>query len=382
MHLSSLPMDIPTPYYYYNLELLEQTLYTMLEESGKYGYHIHYAVKANANPVLLKLISKQGLGADCVSGNEISRALECGFPTSGIVYAGVGKSDQEIELALKNDIFCFNCESLPEIEVINEIAGRLGKKAQIALRINPNVDAHTHHYITTGIEENKFGIYLYDLEHVATEASRLPNIKLTGLHFHIGSQITDMTVFRGLCIRANEIQAKMKEHGLILPHINFGGGLGIDYQEPYTKPIADFKAYFATFAQFFEPEPYQQVHFELGRSIVAHCGDLVSKVLYVKEGKKRKFVILDAGMNDLLRPALYQAFHKIENISSDGPTEKYDVVGPICESADCFGKDVTLNETRRGDLIIIHSCGAYGETMASRYNLRDLAKAVFSSQIG
>lgn len=381
MNLSSLPTNTPTPYYYYNLELLDQTLHTLLEESEKYGYHVHYAVKANANPVLLKLISQQGLGADCVSGNEISRALECGFPASGIVYAGVGKSDQEIELALKNDIFCFNCESLPEIQVINEIAGRLGKKAQIALRINPNVDAHTHHYITTGIEENKFGIYLYDLEHVATEASRLPNIVLIGLHFHIGSQITDMTVFRGLCIRANEIQAKMKEHGLILPHINFGGGLGIDYQEPYSKPIADFGAYFATFARFFEPEPYQQVHFELGRSIVAHCGDLVSKVLYVKEGKKRKFVILDAGMNDLLRPALYQAFHKIENISSDRPSEKYDVVGPICESADCFGKDVTLNETRRGDLIVIHSCGAYGETMASRYNLRDLAKAMYSSKV-
>ena len=377
MQLSQIPVQTPTPFYYYNLELLKKTVQTAKSESAPYGYRVHYAVKANANPVLLRLISQQGLGADCVSGNEIRQALECGFPADTIVYAGVGKSDAEIELALQHDIFCFNCESLPEIQVIDGIAARLGKKARIALRINPNVDAHTHHYITTGIEENKFGIYLYDLEHVITEVAKLKQIELIGLHFHIGSQITDMTVFRGLCIRANEIQRQMKERGLLLPHINFGGGLGIDYNEPYEKPIADFQSYFATFARFFEPEPHQQIHFELGRSIVAHCGDLISKVLYVKEGKNRKFVILDAGMNDLLRPALYQAFHKIENISSDRPEEKYDVVGPICESADCFGKDVILNETRRGDLIAIHSCGAYGEAMASRYNLRDLPGSVF-----
>lgn len=380
MQLSSMSTDTPTPYYYYDLELLEETLKQVLAESGPYGYHVHYAIKANANPVLLRRISRHGIGADCVSGNEISRALECGFMAGGIVFAGVGKSDWEIELALKNDIFCFNCESLPEIQVIDEIAGRMHKKARIALRINPNVDAHTHHYITTGIEENKFGIYLYDLEYVATEASKLSNIELIGLHFHVGSQITDMTVFRGLCIRANEIQAKMKEHGLILPHINFGGGLGIDYHNPDSNPIAGFKAYFATFARFFEPEPHQQVHFELGRSIVAQCGYLVSRVLYVKEGKKRNFAILDAGMNDLLRPALYQAFHKIENISSNRPQEKYDVVGPICESADCFGKDVTLNGTQRGDMIVVYSCGAYGEAMASRYNLRNIAPARYSDE--
>ncbi len=378
MQLPSLPDSISTPCYFYDLTLLGRTLDALLEESGKYSYQVHYAIKANANPVLLQQIAQRGLGADCVSGNEIKRALECGFPAQKIVFAGVGKNDWEIELALQNDIFCFNCESLPEIHVIHEIAARLGKKARIALRINPNVDAHTHHYITTGIEENKFGIYLYDLEKVILAVKSLPHLELTGLHFHIGSQITDMTVFRGLCLRANEIQEKIKEHGLVLPHINFGGGLGIDYEHPYSQPIADFEAYFSTFNRFFEPStPHQQVHFELGRSVVAHCGDLISKVLYVKEGKNRKFAILDAGMNDLLRPALYQAFHKIENISSDKPEEKYDVVGPICESADCFGKDVLLNETQRGDLIVIHSCGAYGETMASGYNLRDLAHAVY-----
>ena len=378
MEQIQLPEGMPTPYYYYDITLLENTLDAALKAASKHGYHIHYAIKANANPVLIRYISNKGLGADCVSGNEISRALGCGFKANTIVYAGVGKSDHEIELALQSDIFCFNCESLPEIEVINEIAGRMKKTAQIALRINPNVEAHTHHYITTGIEENKFGIYLYDLKRVMTAVLQMPNIRLIGLHYHIGSQITDMTVFRGLCLRANEIQQQMKEHGLLLPYINFGGGLGIDYDNPEKNNIADFEAYFNTFAQFFEPMPHQEIHFELGRSIIAQCGSLISKVLYVKEGKNRKFIILDAGMNNLLRPALYQAFHKIENISSHLTEEKYDVVGPVCESADCFGKDLSLNATRRGDIIVIHSCGAYGEAMESRYNLRNITGKVYS----
>lgn len=378
MEQIQLPEGMPTPYYYYDITLLENTLDAALKAASKHGYHIHYAIKANANPVLIRYISNKGLGADCVSGNEISRALECGFKANSIVYAGVGKSDHEIELALQSDIFCFNCESLPEIEVINEIAGRMKKTAQIALRINPNVEAHTHHYITTGIEENKFGIYLYDLKRVMTAVLQMPNIRLIGLHYHIGSQITDMTVFRGLCLRANEIQQQMKEHGLLLPYINFGGGLGIDYDNPEKNNIADFEAYFNTFAQFFEPMPHQEIHFELGRSIIAQCGSLISKVLYVKEGKNRKFIILDAGMNNLLRPALYQAFHKIENISSHLTEEKYDVVGPVCESADCFGKDLFLNATRRGDIIVIHSCGAYGEAMESKYNLRNITGKVYS----
>ena len=377
MEQIQLPEGMPPPYYYYDITLLENTLDAALKAASKHGYHIHYAIKANANPVLIRYISNKGLGADCVSGNEISRALECGFKANSIVYAGVGKSDHEIELALQSDIFCFNCESLPEIEIINEIAGRMKKTAQIALRINPNVEAHTHHYITTGIEENKFGIYLYDLKRVMTAVLQMPNIRLIGLHYHIGSQITDMTVFRGLCLRANEIQQQMKEHGLLLPYINFGGGLGIDYDNPEKNNIADFEAYFNTFAQFFEPMPHQEIHFELGRSIIAQCGSLISKVLYVKEGKNRKFIILDAGMNNLLRPALYQAFHKIENISSHLTEEKYDVVGPVCESADCFGKDLSLNATRRGDIIVIHSCGAYGEAMESRYNLRNITGKVY-----
>lgn len=377
MQQNILPEGVQTPYYFYDTGLLDYTLDIVQQAALPCNYRVHYAVKANANPVLLRHISHRGLGADCVSGNEIRRALECGFAASDIVYAGVGKTDREIEYALRQGIYCFNCESLPEIEVIDGIAGRLGMKARIALRVNPNVDAHTHHYITTGIEENKFGIYLYDLRRVIAESLRLAHVELLGLHFHIGSQITDMTVFRGLCLRVNEILEGIRERGVNFSYINFGGGLGIDYQEPDEHPCADFKAYFNTFAEFFQPTPHLQVHFELGRSIVAQCGSLISTVLYVKDGKKRKFVVLDAGMNDLLRPALYQAYHKIENVTSRLPEEKYDVVGPVCESADCFGKDVTLPATRRGDMIAIRSCGAYGEAMASRYNLRDLAPAVY-----
>ena len=377
MQQNILPEGVQTPYYFYDTGLLDYSLDIVQQAALPCNYRVHYAVKANANPVLLRHISHRGLGADCVSGNEIRRALECGFAASDIVYAGVGKTDREIEYALRQGIYCFNCESLPEIEVIDGIAGRLGMKARIALRVNPNVDAHTHHYITTGIEENKFGIYLYDLRRVIAESLRLAHVELLGLHFHIGSQITDMTVFRGLCLRVNEILEGIRERGVNFSYINFGGGLGIDYQEPDEHPCADFKAYFNTFAEFFQPTPHLQVHFELGRSIVAQCGSLISTVLYVKEGKKRKFVVLDAGMNDLLRPALYQAYHKIENVTSRLPEEKYDVVGPVCESADCFGKEVTLPATRRGDLIAIRSCGAYGEAMASRYNLRDLAPAVY-----
>ena len=367
-----------TPFYYYDTTLLQATLQAASQAAKEHGFNLHYAIKANANPHILDIIQSHGIGADCVSGNEVVQAVASGFPPEKIVYAGVGKSDEEIRLALEKEIFCFNCESLPEIEVINILAGEMEEKAPVALRVNPNVDAHTHHYITTGIEENKFGFYLYDLDHAITACREMENINLIGLHFHIGSQITDLTVFRGLCLRVNEIQSRLKEQGIILPHVNFGGGLGINYDCPTCGLIPDFASYFQTFADFFEALPGQQLHFELGRSLVGQCGSLISRVLYVKEGKHKKFVILDAGMNDLLRPALYQAFHRIENLTSVGEHEKYDVVGPICESSDCFGKDRELPLTNRGDLIAMRSCGAYGEYMASHYNLRELPGSYFS----
>ena len=371
-----------TPFYFYDLRLLERTLKALNTSRVKYGYHVHYALKANANSRILELIRKAGLGADCVSGNEVKRAIECGFNPGQVVFAGVGKNDEEILAALEAGIFCFNCESLHEIAVIDELSASLGVVASIALRINPNVDAHTHKYITTGLEENKFGINPYEFDEVLEKLKGCKHIKLIGLHFHIGSQITDLTPFKNLCLRVNEINQWFFQKGHDLPIINVGGGVGINYREPDQEAIIDFEAYFKVFHDFIQLRADQQLHFELGRAIVAQCGNLVSRVLYIKNGINTNFAILDAGMTELIRPALYQAYHKIENISNrDAATMKYDVVGPICESSDCFGKAVNLPETQRGDLIVIRSAGAYGEAMSSRYNLRDETRAVYSSDL-
>lgn len=369
---------LETPFYYYDLDLLRATLKCIASEQQKYGYKVHYAVKANANPRLLNEIRLAGLGIDCVSGNEVQCALENGFDAKSIVFAGVGKSDWEIQLALDANIECFNVESLPELEVINSLAAKSGKVATVALRINPNVDAHTHSYITTGMEENKFGIGLWEVESIVEAIRSMNNISLKGIHFHIGSQITDLGAFQALCSRVNELQKWFEQNHVKLDIINVGGGLGIDYEYPDKKPIADFEQYFAMFHKHLELREGQEVHFEIGRAVVAQCGTLITKVLYVKEGQKKKFAIVDAGMNDLIRPALYHAYHKIENISSDAPTQQYDVVGPVCESSDCFGKATVLNETKRGDFIAIRSAGAYGEVMSSRYNLRKIAETHFS----
>ena len=376
---------LQTPFYFYDIDLLQQTLGNIAEHQQKYGFHVHFAVKANFNPRILSEIQRYGLGIDCVSGPEIQRAIDTGFDPRKIVFAGVGKSDEEITLGLRTNICCLNVESRPELEIINEIAGKMGKVADVALRINPNVNAHTHQYITTGLEENKFGIGLWEVEQIAELTRTLPNIRLVGLHFHIGSQITEMEVFQTLCSRINELQKWFETNHYDIRIINVGGGLGIDYEHPDGAPIPDFENYFATFHKFLELRNGQEVHFELGRSVVAQCGTLISRVLYVKDGQKKRFAIIDAGMNDLIRPALYHAYHKIENISVDIEsnnqplTDKFDVVGPVCESSDCFGMEVTLpNVTTRGNFIAIRSAGAYGEVMASRYNLRPLAEAVFS----
>lgn len=370
---------LKTPFYHYNLDVLERTLDLVTAESNRYGYHVHYALKANVNDAVLTAINKYNIGADCVSGNEVKKALETGFTANNIVFAGVGKTDEEINFALDNDIFCFNCESLPEMEVINELAEKKNKVAHIALRINPNINAKTHHYITTGLEENKFGINMWEMGDVIQAIKNFNHIKLIGLHFHIGSQITDLEIFRSLCLRINEIQEWFYQHHIIVEHINVGGGLGVDYENPDGNLIPDFKGYFEQFHQFLALRPQQQLHFELGRSIVAQCGNLITKVLYVKKGVNTNFAIVDAGMTDLLRPALYQATHKIENLTTKSTElERYDVVGPICESSDCFAKALLFPITQRGDIIAIRTAGAYGEVMASNYNLRTtIASYVF-----
>jgi diaminopimelate decarboxylase len=366
---------LSTPFYYYDTELLRRTLTEIKTEANKHSnYVVHYAIKANANTKLLKIIHEVGLGADCVSGGEIKAALEAGFPASEIVYAGVGKSDWEINLGLDNEIFCFNVESIPELEVINELAGTKGKVANVAFRINPDVGAHTHSSITTGLAENKFGIAMRDMESIINHALHMRHVKFIGLHFHIGSQILDMSDFVALCRRINDLQNQLEKHGISARHINVGGGLGIDYEHPDKSAIPNFKAYFDTYAKYLKLRHGQQLHFELGRAVVGQCGSLITRTLYVKQGDTKQFAIVDAGMTELIRPALYQAVHKIENISSNRPTEIYDVVGPICETSDVFAKDVLLNKTYRGDLLAIRSAGAYGEIMASQYNCRKLPK--------
>ena len=374
--------ELETPFYYYDVNVLRETLSCINKEAGKYNnFCVHYAVKANANHKVLTIIRESGLGADCVSGGEIRAAIKAGFPTNKIVYAGVGKTDWEINLGLDYDIFCFNVESVPELEIINELASAKGKTARVAFRINPNVGAHTHANITTGLAENKFGISMEDMDKVIDMAGTLPHVKFVGLHFHIGSQILDMGDFVALCNRVNELQEKLYARQIIVEHINVGGGLGIDYAHPNRQAIPNFTEYFATYHKHLKLRPQQTLHFELGRAVVGQCGSLISKVIYVKQGANKQFAILDAGMTDLIRPALYQAYHKIENITSEEPMETYDVVGPICESSDVFGKAIDLNEAHRGNFFALRSAGAYGEIMASAYNCRALPKGYTSEEL-
>lgn len=367
---------VETPLYLYDMALLQKTIQTLVLAAG--NYHVHYALKANASTAILQAISKAGLGADCVSGNEVKRALENNFPPSKIAFAGVGKSDKEIQLALDANIFAFNVESMHELSIIDQLAASKNTRARVALRINPNVDAYTHKYITTGLEENKFGINAYEFDTVIELLSGLKNTDFTGLHFHIGSQILDLSAYRNLCTKVNEINTWFIDKGFVAKHLNLGGGLGVQYKEPDQHLVPNFEAYFSIFRAHLTPRENQEVHFELGRSIVAQCGSLISRVLYVKNGITTNFLILDAGMTELMRPALYQAYHHIQNISSDKPsTQKYDVVGPICESSDCFGKAVELPASKRGDFIAIRTAGAYGITMSNKYNLRDEVQELF-----
>lgn len=368
-----------TPFYYYNMELLEATLNEIKSCTEGLPYKVHYAVKANANERILRTIQEAGLGVDCVSGGEVAASVNAGFDSKKIVFAGVGKTDREINLALDTDILCFNVESIPELEAINALAQAKGIVADVAFRVNPNVDAHTHKYITTGLSENKFGINMEQLPEVLSTATAMKNINVVGLHFHIGSQITELEPFERLCEKVNELQCEVEKLGVKLKIINVGGGLGIDYVNPDENPITSFKEYFDIFKNSLKLREGQEVHFELGRAIVAQCGSLITSVTYVKKGTVKQFIITDAGMTDLIRPALYQAHHKIENItSSSSETAVYDVVGPICESSDCFGENEILPVTKRGDLLALRSAGAYGEIMASQYNLRKLPHAVYS----
>ncbi len=378
---------VETPFYYYDMDLLRRTVEELVAVSGKYGIKAHYAIKANEERRILEYLSSKGLGADCVSGNEVARALECGFPADEIVFAGVGKSDSEIAMAVKAGICMFNCESLQEIFVINAMAEKMGRRARISARINPGVDAHTHRYITTGTYENKFGISANEFDDLLSMLQRCESLDFTGLHFHIGSQITDVKeVFSLVCGRVNEIVAHFEGKGLTINNINLGGGLGVDYEDPDGNPLPDFSAWFRTVATKLHHREDQTVRLEPGRSVVAQCASLVTRVLFVKIGQTRNFLILDAGMNDLIRPALYGSYHKIDNLSARlrpnlPQSQVYDVVGPVCESSDVWGAGRFLPLSVRGDLMSIRSTGAYGQSMSSNYNLRNFAPAVYSDDM-
>ena len=372
--------SLRTPFYYYDTALLAQTLSALNDAvRGNENYHVHYAIKANYNPDILKIIADAGLGADCVSGGEVKAAVEAGFKPETIVYAGVGKSDDEIRYALSVGISRFNVESPAELEVIDSIAGQMSVVAPVSIRVNPNISAHTHAHIATGHEDDKFGINLPNLPQIIRQAVELPNVEFKGLHYHIGSQILVMNDFVSLCLRINEINADLARLNLPSGDVNVGGGLGIDYENPELNPIPDFEGYFSSFRNNLKYDG--DVHFELGRSIVAQCGSLINRVLYIKDGVTKRFAIIDGSMTELIRPALYNAKHKIENISASDQISKcnlckYDVVGPVCESSDVFGENIPLPECHRGDFIAIRSAGAYGESMSSRYNCRPLPKGV------
>ncbi len=378
---------IATPFYYYDMELLHKTVDYAAEMARRYGIKIHYAVKANVERRVLEYISSKGFGADCVSGNEVLHAHDCGFPADKIVYAGVGKSDKEIYHALKLGIEAFNCESLQEIYVINEMAHVHGLKANVSVRINPDIDAHTHKYVTTGLYENKFGISQHEFDKLIEVIKKSEHINFIGLHFHIGSQITRVEEVFGLeCKRVNDIVAYFERKGLKVNNINLGGGLGVDYDDPDENAIPDFEAWFRTISENIVRREDQFIHVEPGRSLVAQCATLISRVLFVKSGETKNFLIMDAGMNDLIRPALYGAYHKIENLSATQRTfypthQAYDIVGPVCESSDVWGAGRLLPLSVRGDLMAIRSTGAYGQVMASRYNMKDLAPSVFSDSL-
>lgn len=378
---------VETPFYFYDMDLLRSTVENVVALSRKYDVEVHYAVKANVERRIMEYISSMGIGADCVSGNEVLHACSCRFPAEKIVFAGVGKSDREIAEALKAGIGMFNCESLQEIFVIDAMAAKFGTKAKVSIRINPGVDAHTHRYITTGTYENKFGISDHEFDAVIAMVKRCPNVEFAGLHFHIGSQITDVEEVYSLeCRRANEIVGYFESKGLAVENVNLGGGLGVDYEDPDARPLADFGTWFRIVSENIDRGSGRKIHVEPGRSMVAQCASLVSRVLFVKTGETKNFLILDAGMNDLIRPALYGAYHKIENLSARlrpnlPQTQVYDVVGPVCESSDVWGAGRFLPLSVRGDLMAIRSTGAYGQVMASRYNLRDFAPAVYSDDM-
>ena len=373
--------SINTPFYYYDISILKANL-DALKASINNNNKVHFALKSNFNSKILNIINSYGFGIDAVSGNEIKKAIEVGFKSEDIVFAGVGKKDSEIQFSIDNNISYLNSESFQEIEVINKISSKSNKITPISIRINPNIKTQTHKHIQTGYRNNKFGIDINDLNEVIDSSNKFKNIEIVGFHFHLGSQINNNSPFLKLCSIVNEVNDLFKAKSINIKYINVGGGLAIDYLDPIDNSISDFKNFINLFNKNIFLNDKQILHFELGRSIVGQCGFLISKVLFIKKSYEKNYAIIDAGMNDLIRPALYNTYHKVINITSKSPEKiNYDVVGPVCESSDTFAYDYPLPITNRDDFIVICSAGAYGQSMSSNYNLRNKLKSYYSDAI-
>jgi diaminopimelate decarboxylase len=358
---------VGTPFYLYSYRTLKNHFHVFDQAFAEIPHLICFAVKSNSNIGILRIFIAEGGGVDIVSGGELYRAMQAGVDPRKVVYSGVGKRLDEIEYALKSDILMFNVESFQELSEIHACAQRLGKKAGVALRVNPDVDPQTHPYISTGLKENKFGVNIKKSIEAYREARRMPSLDIKGVSCHIGSQVTKISPFVDALNRLKKLVHLLREEGMDIRYLDLGGGLGITYDEEtpphpteYAKAIIDAaKGLNCTF--IFEP----------GRVIVGNAGILVTKVLYTKTNEDKNFVIVDAGMNDLIRPSLYNSYHQIRPVTiKNGKTVKADIVGPICESGDYLAKDRSIPEFERGDLMAVMSAGAYGFTMSSNYNSR------------
>jgi diaminopimelate decarboxylase len=373
--LTHLADAVGTPFYCYSTATLERH-FRVFSEAVPKGTLVAFAMKANGNLAVLKTLAKLGAGADVVSGGELKKALAAGIPANRIVFSGVGKTTREMRLGLEAGIYQFNVESEPELEALNEVAISLGKTAPITIRVNPDVDAKTHAKISTGTSETKFGIPWSRARAAYKRAGELPGVNVVGVDVHIGSQITELEPFEKAFARVAELIALLRADGHEITRADLGGGLGVPYRLDDAPPPAP-RAYGEMIAKLTKDLNVSLI-FEPGRLIAANAGILVSRIIYVKDGEAKKFLILDAGMNDLIRPAMYDAHHDIVPVAEPSSSTKivYDVVGPVCETADRFAQDRALPPLESGDLVALMTAGAYGAVMASAYNARPPAPEV------
>ncbi len=373
--VSSLAAQVGTPFYCYSTETLIRHYNVFSQAFSGHDFLLCYAVKANTNQAIIKTLADQGAGADVVSEGELRRALNAGIPPEKIVYSGVAKTKQEMHFALEQSIFQFNVESEPELHQLSAVASHMSKTAAIAFRINPDVDAKTHAKISTGKSENKFGIPLSRARDIYGTAAKLPGIRVQGVDLHIGSQLTDLAPFAEAFQRIVTLVEDLRADGHDISVIDLGGGLGIPYNRESSKPPLPTE--YGQMAKQIIGHLGCKIIIEPGRLLVGNAGILVSKVIYVKQGEGRKFLIIDAAMNDLVRPSMYDAYHEIVAVKEhEGPTSLYDIVGPVCETGDTFARDRELPDLTSGDLVAIRSAGAYGAVMSSTYNTRRLIPEV------